>query len=64
MRDKRRATCPGSLLSVLAMRLVRGVSVRHDDLDAQCAEGSPEVGIRQLGRFLLLRFSNAVHIGA
>ena len=34
------------------MRLVRGVSVRHEDLDAQCAKGCPELGIRQLGRFL------------
>ena len=31
---------------------LRSVSVRHEDLDAQCAEGWSEVGIRQLGRFL------------
>ena len=52
MRDKRRAPCLETPLSVLAMRLVRGVSVRHEDLDARYVEGWPEVGIRQFGRFL------------
>ena len=39
MRDKRRAPCLETPLSVLAMRLVRGVSVRHEDLDARYVEG-------------------------
>jgi hypothetical protein len=51
-RNKRRAPCPGTPLSVLAMKLVRGVSVRHEDLDARYAEGCPEVDIRHFGRFL------------
>jgi len=38
-RDKRRAPCPETPLGVLAMRLVRGVSVGDEDLDAQYAEG-------------------------
>jgi hypothetical protein len=39
MRDKLRAPYPETFLSVLAMRLVRGVSVRHEDLDARYVEG-------------------------
>jgi len=41
MRDKLRAPCPGTLLSVLAMRLVRDVSVRHEDLEARYVEVYP-----------------------
>jgi len=39
MRDKRRAPYPETPLRVHAMRLVRGVSVRHEDLDARYVEG-------------------------
>jgi hypothetical protein len=51
-RNKRRAPCPGTPLGVLAMKLVRGVSVRREDLDARYAKGCPSVGIRHFGRFL------------
>jgi hypothetical protein len=38
-RDERRGPCLETPLDVIAMRLVRGVRVRHEDLDAQYAEG-------------------------
>jgi hypothetical protein len=38
-RDKWQAPCPETPLGVLAMRLVKGVGVRHEDLDARYAEG-------------------------